>query len=82
MKNIKIVPIVAFVLIQLFSSNIIAQETKKITVIKENWVSPYKSQDETSFCAIFSDMSFIESELHRMGRGDFELSTMYVAYNL
>lgn len=82
MKYIKIIPIVAFVVIQLFSSNIIAQETKKITVIKENWVSPDKSQDETSFCAIFSDISFIESELHRMGRGDFELSTMYAAYNL
>ena len=82
MKNIKIVSIVAFVVIQLFSSNIIAQETNKITVTKENWISPYKSQDETSMCAIFSDMSFIESELHRMGRGDFELSAMYVAYNL
>jgi len=82
MKNIKIVSIIAFVVIQLFSSQTIAQETKKITVIKENWASPYKSQDETSFCAIFSDISFIESELHRMGRGDFELSTMYVAYNL
>ena len=82
MKSIKIVSIVAFVVIQLFSSQIIAQETKKITVIKENWISPSKSQDETSLCAIFSDMSFVESELHRMGRGDFELSTIYVAYNL
>jgi bleomycin hydrolase len=82
MKNIKIAPIVVFVVIHLFSSQIIAQETKEITVNKENWVSPYKSQDETSLCAIFSDMSYIESELHRMGRGDFELSTMYVAYNL
>ncbi len=82
MKKIKIVPIVAFIFIQLLSPQILAQETKKITVIKENWVSPYKSQDETSFCAIFSDISFIESELHRLGRGDFELSTMYAAYNL
>lgn len=82
MKRIEIVLIATFVIIQLFSSQIIAQEAKKITVIIENWVSPSKSQDETSLCAIFSDMSFIESELHRMGRGDFELSTMYVAYNL
>jgi len=82
MKNIKIAPIVVFVVIHLFSSQIIAQETKEITVNIENWVSPYKSQDETSLCAIFSDMSYIESELHRLGRGDFELSAMYVAYNL
>ena len=82
MKNIKIVTVISLVLIQLFSSQIIAQEIKKITVIKENWISPDKSQDETSLCAIFSDMSFLESELHRLGKGDFELSTMYVAYNL
>ena len=82
MKNLKIAAVILLVLIQLFSSEIIAQETKKITLIKENWVSPNKSQDETSLCAIFSDMSFLESELHRLGKGDFELSTMYVAYNL
>ena len=82
MKNIKIATVITLVLIQLFSSEIIAQETKKITLIKENWTSPNKSQDETSLCAIFSDMSFLESELHRLGKGDFELSTMYVAYNL
>ena len=82
MKSIKITTVISLVLIQLFLSETIAQETKKITVIKENWTSPNKSQDETSLCAIFSDMSFLESELHRMGKGDFELSTMYVAYNL
>ena len=79
MKNLKIAAVILLVLIQLFSSEIIAQETKKITLIKENWVSPNKTQDETSLCAIFSDMSFLESELHRLGKGDFELSTMYVA---
>lgn len=82
MKNIYIASVISLVLIQLFSSEIIAQELKKITVVKENWVSPNKSQDETSLCAIFSDMSFLESELHRLGKGDFKLSTMYVAYNL
>ena len=82
MKSLKMATVISLVLIQLFSSQIIAQEIKKITVIKENWISPDKSQDETSLCAIFSDMSFLESELHRLGKGDFELSTMYVAYNL
>lgn len=82
MKNIHIASVILLVLIQLFSSEIIAQGSKKITEVKENWVSPNKSQDETSLCAIFSDMSFLESELHRLGKGDFELSTMYVAYNL
>ncbi len=82
MKSKKNMAIVTLVVIQLFSSLIIAQETKKFTVIKENWISPFKEQGETGLCAIFSDISFLESELHRLGRGDFELSTMYVAYNL
>ncbi|RLD69406.1 MAG: hypothetical protein DRI95_00070 [Bacteroidetes bacterium] len=82
MKKQRITAIIVFVIIQLFSSQINAQKTKKITVVKENWTTPYKSQDKTSLCAIFSDMSYIESELHRMGRGDFDLSTMYVAYHI
>jgi len=81
MKSKKMTAIVGLIIIQLFSSLIIAQETKKFTVIKENWVSPYKSQGETGLCAPFSDISFLESELHRLERGDFELSTIYVAYN-
>jgi bleomycin hydrolase len=82
MKSKKNMAIATLVVIQLFSSLIIAQEIKKFTVIKENWNSPFKEQGETGLCAIFSDISFLESELHRLGRGDFELSTMYVAYNL
>jgi len=58
------------------------QTSKKFITKKEVWATPEKSQGETGLCAIFSDISFMESELHRMGRGDFELSTMYVAYNL
>jgi len=82
MKSIKTTTILSCMVIYLSSFTIMAQESKNFTVIKENWVSPYKSQDETSLCAIFSDVSFLESELHRMGRGDFELSTMYIAYHL
>ncbi|NPD47291.1 C1 family peptidase [Lentimicrobium sp. S6] len=82
MKSIKIASITLLVATQLFTLQINAQESKEFTDINENWVSSYKSQDETSLCAIFSDISFLESELHRLGRGDFELSTMFVAYNL
>lgn len=82
MKNLKITGVATVIVIQFLSLSIIAQEAKKITVVKENWTTPFKSQDETSLCAIFSDMSFLESELHRMGIGDFDLSTMYVAYNI
>ena len=82
MKRKSIKGIILLVIVHLFFSQINAQDSKKITTVIENWTTPYKSQDETSLCAIFSDMSFLESELHRLGKGDFELSTMYVAYNL
>lgn len=73
-------------LILLFPALMNGQEIKKqIGKIfydeKEIWTTPEKSQGETGLCAIFSDISFLESELHRLGRGDFELSTMFVAYN-
>lgn len=69
----------------LLSSLLKGQEVKKQTGKKfynekEVWTTPIKSQGETGLCALFSDMSFLESELHRLGRGNFELSTMYVAY--
>jgi bleomycin hydrolase len=56
------------------------QTGKKFYDEKEVWTTPFKSQGETGLCALFSDISFLESELHRLGRGDYELSTMYVAY--
>ncbi len=81
MKCKHIAVIVIMVVFQLLSPLTIAQETKQFTVIKENWASPYKSQGETGLCAIYSDISFLESELHRLEKGDLELSTMNVAYN-
>jgi len=70
----------------LFSSVLEGQEVetqtgKKFYYEKEVWTTQYKSQGETALCALFSDISFLESELHRLGRGNFELSTMYVAYH-
>lgn len=37
-------------------------------------------QDTTNTCWCFSAVSFLESELHRLGRGDIELSRMFVVY--
>ena len=64
------------ILVQLFTSQGIAQETKTFNIVKESWASPIKSQGETGLCALFSDISFLESELHRLDKGKLELSTM------
>jgi len=53
---------------------------KKFEIIEEVWRTPFKSQGETGTCWSFSTISFLESEAHRLGRGDFELSQMFIAY--
>jgi bleomycin hydrolase len=62
-----------------------AQETeqapKQFTVLKEVWRTPYKPQGKTGMCWAFSTTSFLESELKRLGRGEFELSQAFTAYH-
>ncbi len=41
---------------------------------------PPISQDTTNTCWAFAATSFLESELHRLGRGDIQLSRMYTVY--
>ena len=44
--------------------------------------TPVKSQDRTGTCWSFSTVSFMESELLRMGKGDYDLSEMFVVRNV
>lgn len=53
---------------------------KEITIVKEYWRTLVKSQGWTGTCWSFSSTSFIESEVYRLGKGEFELSEMYNAY--
>ncbi|MBN1273021.1 MAG: hypothetical protein JXB26_12195 [Candidatus Aminicenantes bacterium] len=53
---------------------------KKITVDKEVWTSPYKSQGSGGSCSIHSVVSFLESELYRTGQKKIELSQLYCHY--
>lgn len=43
--------------------------------------SPVKNQARTGTCWCFATVSFMESELLRMGRGEFDLSEMYFVHN-
>ena len=40
--------------------------------------TPVKDQDRTGTCWCFATVSFLESELLRLGRGEFDLSEMFV----
>lgn len=44
--------------------------------------TPVKSQDNTGTCWCFSTTSFLESELLRMGKGEYNLSEMFTVRNI
>jgi len=59
-----------------------AQTAYKFTTIVKQDATPVKNQAITGTCWSFATTSFIESELLRMGRGEYDLSEMYtVRYN-
>ena len=52
------------------------------THVKEISCTPIKNQQETGTCWSFATASFLESELMRMGKGEHNLSEMYVVRNI
>lgn len=55
-----------------------AQRTYDFKVIKENPITVVKNQSSTGTCWSFSGVGLLESELIRMGKGEFDLSEMYI----
>ncbi len=54
----------------------------QFTMIKQLPATPVKNQYRTSTCWSFSSISLLESELLRMGKGEFDLSDMFIARNV
>ena len=50
-------------------------------IVKELPSTPAKNQYKSSTCWSFSSVSFIESELLRLGKGEYDLSEMFVVHN-
>jgi len=55
-----------------------AQSGYKFSVIRENPITAVKNQASTGTCWSFSGVGMLESELIRMGKGEFDLSEMYI----
>jgi bleomycin hydrolase len=55
-----------------------APEGYKFTTVVSLPATPVKNQSATGTCWCFATTSFMESELLRMGKGEFDLSEMYV----
>ena len=71
----------------LLSVNAMAQDTPKaeegfvFTTVKENPITPVKNQSRAGTCWCYSGLGFIESELLRMGKGEYDLSEMFIVHN-
>ncbi len=64
----------------------VAQDAKKdegfvFTTVKENPITSIKNQNRAGTCWCYSRLAFIESELLRMGKGEFDFSEMYIVHN-
>lgn len=59
-----------------------AEDEKKVgydfTVVKENPITPIKNQGSSGTCWSFSGVGFLESELLKKGKGELDLSEMYI----
>lgn len=51
------------------------------TTIKENPITSVKNQNRSSTCWSFSSLGFIESELLRTNKGEYDLAEMYVVHH-
>ncbi len=81
MKNIVLIATLG-----LLSLNTVAQEPKKeegfvFSTVKENPITSIKNQNRSSTCWSFSSLAFLESELLRQGKGEYDLSEMFVVHH-
>ena len=70
----------------LLSLSAMAQDTPKeegfiFTTVKENPITSIKNQNRAGTCWCYSGLAFIESELLRMGKGEYDFSEMFIVHN-
>ena len=53
----------------------------QFTVVKENPITSIKNQNRAGTCWCYSTLAFIESELLRMGKGEYDFSEMFIVHN-
>ncbi len=81
--------LIAILALGVCCSNAFAKSPKKdkkdegfvFTTVKENPITSIKDQHRSSTCWSFSTLGFVEAELLRQGKGEFDLSEMFVVHN-
>ncbi|MGC9341945.1 MAG: aminopeptidase C [Bacteroidales bacterium] len=70
--------IILFAALSLMLTSAYSQTGYNFTLVKDLPVTPVKDQNRSGTCWCFSGLSFFESELLRMGKGEYNLSEMFV----
>ena len=64
------------------ATSVMAQEPAfEFSVVKENPITSIKNQNQAGTCWCYSSLAFIEAELLRMGKGEYDFSEMYIVHN-
>ena len=87
MKNIQKIALIA--LAMMFSVSTFAKKKEKkddkkayeFTMVKDIPTTDVRNQNRSGTCWSFSTNSFLETELIRTGKGEFDLSEMFVVWN-
>ena len=77
MKKTILLAMAAFASLNLFAQS----EELQFTVVKENPITSIKNQNRAGTCWCYSSLAFIESELLRMGKGEYDFSEMFIVHN-
>ena len=64
-----------------FSAMAQEESALEFTVVKENPITSIKNQNQAGTCWCYSSLAFIESELLRMGKGEYDFSEMFLVHN-
>ncbi len=86
MKQTIILAALLGIILPLAAQNDTLPEARKdsgfvFTTVKENPITSVKDQNRSGTCWAFSAVSFLESELLRMGKGEKDLSEMFVVHH-
>ena len=57
------------------------EEGYVFTTVVENAITPVKNQNRSSTCWSYSALGYLESELLRMGKGEYDLAEMFVVHH-
>ena len=84
MKRFTLLAALGLCSMSLFAQDAQKEEPKEegfvFTTVKELPITSVKNQSRAGTCWCYSSMAFLESELLRMGKGEYDFSEMYIVH--